>query len=181
MNNEDISGKVDLPGQSDIFEAISSVDNDYEATASVTASETSTCLKKQISFLQNDEVVSKKYTGKIEAPIYRQRGQQPHIMRLYDMTKTQQLIREINDSQVSDSEKDFLVAAAYRHATFHYEYIADYYAHASFQMRQLMEKSALVIVDFDSAIENGFVKVCEEIREQYFQEYGYASSDTAGG
>lgn len=34
-----------------------------------------------------------------------------------------------------------------------------------------MERSALVIIDFDQAIEQGFVKLCDDIREQYMQEY----------
>ena len=38
-------------------------------------------------------------------------------------------------------------------------------------MQELMEESALVIIDFEKAIQNGYVKLCEEIRNQYLQEY----------
>lgn len=180
MSEEGFSEKVDLPGQSDIFEALSSSDNDDSSAASVTTSETSAFLKKQISFLQNDEDLPKKYTGKVEAPIYHPRQQRPHVKLLVDITKTNQLLREIDDSLVSDSEKEFLRAAAWRHSIFYYERIADYYAHSSRPMQQLMEKSALVIIDFNSAIENGFVNVCDEIRSQYFQEYGDLASSNDG-
>ena len=52
------------------------------------------------------------------------------------------------------------------------EKIADYYAHSSKEMQMLMEKSALVIIDFEKAIQLGYVKLSEEIKNQYLQEYG---------
>ena len=39
-------------------------------------------------------------------------------------------------------------------------------------MQELMEKSALVIIDFEKAIQLNYVKLCDEIRNQYLQEYG---------
>ena len=47
--------------------------------------------------------------------------------------------------------KDFLINAAYRHITFNYSNIADYYAHSSKEMQELMEESALIIIDFEKA------------------------------
>ena len=35
-----------------------------------------------------------------------------------------------------------------------------------------MDQSALVIIDFKKAIELGYVRVCEEIKQQYLSEYG---------
>ena len=81
-------------------------------------------------------------------------------------------MREIEASSLSHDEKMFLLDAARRHTVFNYEKIADYYAHASKEMQHLMERSALVIIDFDKAIQYGYVKLCEEIRKQYLEEYG---------
>jgi hypothetical protein len=53
-----------------------------------------------------------------------------------------------------------------------YEKIADYYAHSSKEMQHFMERSALVIIDFEKAIEYGYIKLCDEIRTQYLEEYG---------
>ena len=39
-------------------------------------------------------------------------------------------------------------------------------------MQELMERSALVIIDFEKAIQLGYVKLCEEIRAQYLEEHG---------
>jgi hypothetical protein len=114
----------------------------------------------------------KKYSSKIESPIYKPREQKPHILELYDKMKTQRMIVEIEKSNVSIEEKIFLIEAAKRHTVFNYEKIADYYANASKEMQQLMERSALVIIDFEKAIEYGYVKMCEEIRKQYLEEYG---------
>jgi hypothetical protein len=35
-----------------------------------------------------------------------------------------------------------------------------------------MEKSGLVIIDFEKAIQYGYVKLCDDIRNQYLEEYG---------
>jgi len=82
------------------------------------------------------------------------------------------MIVEIDKSNVSIEEKMFLIEAARRHTVFNYEKIADYYANASKEMQELMERSALIIIDFEKAIEYGYVKMCEEIRKQYLEEYG---------
>ena len=49
--------------------------------------------------------------------------------------------------------------------TFNYELIAEYYAHATKEMQILMEKSALVIIDINDAIANGYVKLSENIEK----------------
>jgi hypothetical protein len=111
-----------------------------------------------------------RYTKKVSAPIYEPKNKKPHILNLCNDGKTRSLISEINQSDLSSDEKRFLTLAAQRHNVFHYERIADYYAQSSPQMQRLMEKSALVIIDFDKAIEEGFVKLCDEIRNQYLEE-----------
>ena len=119
-----------------------------------------------------------KYSKKIEAPVYEPSHVKPHLITLCDTTKTRALIREIDASKLPQDEKAFLRAAAWRHAVFHYERIADYYAHAAPEMQRLMEASALVIIDFDKAIEQGFVKLCDDIREQYLEEYNGDANPT---
>lgn len=112
----------------------------------------------------------KKYTMKVESPIYEPNNRCPHILELYDNEKTKRLIREINNSSLDEYEKKFLIEAANRHTVFNYSKIADYYAHASKEMQELMEKSALVIVDFNKAIEYGFVKLNDEMKMLYERE-----------
>lgn len=113
-----------------------------------------------------------KYSSKIESPIYEPKNQKPHIIELVDKSKTHRLMQEIENSSLGYEEKMFLMDAARRHLIFNYEKIADYYAHASKEMQHLMERSALIIIDFDKAIEYGYVKMCDEIRKQYLEEYG---------
>ena len=114
----------------------------------------------------------KKYSSKIETPIYEPKNKKPHVLELIDSHKTKRLIREIENSNVGEDEKTFLIEAAKRHSVFNYENIADYYAHATPEMQHLMERSALVIIDFEKAIQYGYVRLCDEIREQYLSEYG---------
>jgi hypothetical protein len=113
-----------------------------------------------------------KYSSKIEAPIYEPKNIKPHILELCDRSKFDRLVREIDESKLPIDEKKFLKQAAARHMVFNYEKIADYYAHSSKEMQNLMERSALVIIDFEKAIEYGYVKLCDEIRNQYLTEYG---------
>ena len=127
---------------------------------------------KQIAMFGQEANEEKKYTSKIEAPIYEPKNKQPYLIELVDKSKTHRLINEINNSSLSYDEKMFLIDAARRHNVFNYEKIADYYAHASKEMQELMERSALVIIDFDKAIQLGYVKLCEDIKKQYMTEYG---------
>lgn len=130
---------------------------------------------KQINMFGNEfkqDEGEKKYSSKIEAPIYEPKNAKPYILELVDKQKTHRLMREIDNSSLSIEEKTFLMDAARRHNVFNYEKIADYYAHSSPEMQNLMERSALVIIDFEKAIQLGYVKLCDEIRIQYLEEYG---------
>ena len=113
-----------------------------------------------------------KYSTKVEAPIYEPKNKKPHVLELCDKSKTNRLIGEIQASELPKDEKAFLIDAAQRHSVFNYSKIADYYAHSTTEMQHLMERSGLIIVDFEKAIEYGFIKLCDEIRNQYLEEYG---------
>lgn len=112
------------------------------------------------------------YTRKIESPVYEPKSEKPCVDDLYNTEKANKLIDDIKRSSLDNQTKDFLIKAAERHTVFNYEKIADFYAHSSDEVKKLMENSALVIIDFDKAIEQGYVKLSEEIREQYLEEYG---------
>lgn len=103
------------------------------------------------------------YTQKINIPQYEITGEKPDILELVDDEKTNELIEEIKKSNVTKKEKDFLIQSAQRHLAFNYSKVAEYYAHANEEMQKLMEKSALVIIDFDNAIANGYVRMKSEI------------------
>jgi len=128
-------------------------------------------MKQTLMFNFEDKDQPKKYTAKIEAPIYEPTGIRPHILSLCETGKTNRLLQAIDDSSLPSHEKSFLRLAASRHLVFNYESVANYYAHATKEMQQLMEDSALVIIDFDKAIEGGFVRLCDEIKTQFMEEY----------
>lgn len=112
------------------------------------------------------------YSRKVSTPIYTPSGRPTSIYECYDPQKYLRMLRRIDNSNVSDEEKKFLRLAATRHIVFNFERIADYYASASKEMQELMEKSALVIIDFDKAIEEGFVQLNDKMRMLYEQELG---------
>ena len=106
------------------------------------------------------------YTAATDTVTYDPSGKTCDLSECFDSEKADALEKEIANSSVSDEEKRFLKKAANRHLAFNYGKIADYYANnASTEMQRLMEKSALVIIDFDAAIQNGFVKLSKRLSE----------------
>lgn len=105
------------------------------------------------------------YTDKIKAPIYTPKGEKPKISELFDLERTNLLLEKINQSKIPAKEKEFLSYAAQRHIVFNYRNIAEFYCHSSKETQELMEESALVIIDFNKAIENGFVKLTQDLAE----------------
>lgn len=92
----------------------------------------------------------------------------PSPFALYNLSKYMDLVSEVRDDKdLSEDEKKFLMYAATRHIVFDYELIAEYYCHASKKVQELMEKSGLVIIDMDDAMENGFVKLTKNLKEIY--------------
>tara|TARA_R110002167_G_scaffold69576_5_gene196016 strand:+ start:1902 stop:2627 length:726 start_codon:yes stop_codon:yes gene_type:complete len=107
------------------------------------------------------------YTRKIIAPTYEPKNKKPNIEEVLNKEKTNQLIDKIKLSNLDDEEKNFLIECAFRHTVFDYSKIADYYAHSNKEVQQLMEESALVIIDFEKAIEQGYVKLTKKIAESF--------------
>lgn len=103
------------------------------------------------------------YSTNVKIPHYDVTGAKPRTEELCDMSKVRELIVKIDASGLPDEEKEFLRAAAYRHAVFNYRNIAEYYANSGVEMQELMEDSALVIIDIDDAIAKGYAKLEAEI------------------
>jgi hypothetical protein len=113
------------------------------------------------------DLLSDFYSTKIESPVYTPKGENPPIKKLVDKSKTKKLVEDIEAKDLDKEIKEFLIAAAQRHNVFNYELIAEYYAHAPKDVQELMENSALVIIDFKKAIEHGFVQLTQDLTEAY--------------
>lgn len=112
------------------------------------------------------------YTRKIEAPTYTAKEEHaPPIPEMIDTKRAEYLTERILDADLPEDVRDFLVAAAQRHVIFDYKRIAEFYCHASPQVQRLMEESALVIVDFNKAIEGGFVELSKKLIGIYSATY----------
>ena len=112
------------------------------------------------------------YTSAITLPLYEPKNKKPHVLELADNSKSNRLIQEINNSELPEDEKQFLIQAARRHTVFNYEKIADYYSHATPEMQQFMERSALVVIDFNKAYVFGYINLAYDLANQYFDNYG---------
>ena len=118
-----------------------------------------------IANVELEDVDSNNYSRKIEAPIYEITGDKPAINQLMDLNKYSALIKSIDASKLSNDVATFLRHAASRHIVFDYKQIAEFYAHADADVQDLMEQSALVIIDFEKAIEYGFVDMVRDLEE----------------
>ena len=113
----------------------------------------------------NNESSENPYTAKITAPQYEPTGMKVDLRDCVDETKTNELLSEIDAADVPEDVKDFLRLGAQRHLRFNYRNIAEYYANADPDVQELFEKSALVIIDYDDALRNGFVTVSDALKE----------------
>jgi len=114
------------------------------------------------------------YTSKVDAPHYQPMGEKPKLEQVYDNSKALGMIEDIQNSNLPNDEKQFLMAAASRHIVFDFEQAAEYYAHSSSECQKLMEDSALVVVDLNKAIEQGYVKLNDKLADLF-------DIDSAGG
>lgn len=119
-----------------------------------------------------------RYTRKIQSPIYEPKNIKPQLSDIYDTTKRDILLLEINKSNQPEIIKDFLRSAAERHTAFNFTKIADYYAHSSPDLKNMLEDSALVILDYDKAVRLGFAAyekdvytVIDDLHKKEFDEW----------
>ena len=85
--------------------------------------------------------------------------------RCYNTEKYEELKREIKETELPKDVQKMLLLAATRHIVFNYQTVAEYYCQADKKVQELMEKSGLVIIDFDDAMENGFVELTQTLKE----------------
>ena len=121
---------------------------------------------------ENEAPPENKYSTKVETPEYKPTRDKPLPEELVGVTKYRKLLEQIEASTVPPEVAEFLRLAAARHLVFDYQLIAEYYAHAHAEVQILMEDSALVIIDFDHAIRDGFVRMHYDLKEQYLEEHG---------
>lgn len=112
------------------------------------------------------------YSHKIVSPVYEPTSETaPAPSELYDTTVTDALLAEIEAANIPDDVRSVLVAAAHRHTVLRFDKLAEFYAHADVEVQRLMEHSALVIVDVDSAIERGFLALHEDVLDLFREDY----------
>ena len=111
------------------------------------------------------------YTQTVDVPIYTPEGPMPSIEELTDRSTADELIQEIKEAEVLPETEAFLLDAAERHVAFNFQRIANYYAHSTPEVQALMERSALVIIDYNQAIENGLVRFNEDIDAAFYEDY----------
>jgi len=127
--------------------------------------------------LNPDEIISDHYSSKITAPVYEPKGEKPNIEDLADTRRRDELVKEIESSEAPEEVKSFLRLSAERHTVFNYGRIAEFYCHSDKKTQEMMEDSALVIIDFEKAMQLGYVKIREEIANAIREQEGEESEE----
>lgn len=126
----------------------------------------------ELTTLPEDE----KYTHSITIPHYDPTcAEPPDLVELYSTDKTQQLLADIKQADLPADLKMFLEAAAYRHTVIDFHKVAEYYAHQPAEIQKLMEDSALVIIDSEDAIRNGFLRLGERLHNLFMEDVDRAA------
>lgn len=152
-------------------------------------------LKENMLYAQNDEDIMKnlwsedamkwdvpismqqqkvtEYSRKIESPVYVPTGETIEgPSALYDESEVKDLEYHIKAADIPEDVRDMLLKSAQRFRKFDFSKVAEYYSQCEDPViRALMERTAMVIVDFKQAIENGFVVLTDEITQEYLREY----------
>ena len=125
-----------------------------------------------IAELLGDGLADTPFSTKVQSPIYTPSGPCPPVSELYDASRADKLLAEIDAAtDIPDDLREFLRLAAIRHVTIRFDRVANYYAHAPAHIQRLFEDSALVIIDFNRAIELGFVRLEEGIQEALLNDH----------
>jgi hypothetical protein len=105
------------------------------------------------------------YSNKMNIPQYEVVGEEPPLTELFNSSKSDNLKQQVLDAKLPDDLKDFLLIAANRHVVFDYQKIAEFYPHQPAEIQQLMEESALVLIDAEDAIRNGYANFLTTIEQ----------------
>jgi len=105
-----------------------------------------------------------RYTKKIVPPVYEPSSQKPLLSELYQNLQETELLEKIKNTPMEQEEAEFLREAVHRLTRFDYKKIADYYANTENEgLKAIMEDLALVIIDYDKAIELGYIKLSNDL------------------
>ena len=117
-----------------------------------------------------EEIGESKYTRKVNVPIYEIKGEKPEISDMINTERADELIELIKSKNLPSDIEDFFIKTATRLYEYRYDNIAEFYAHQDKDVQEIMEKLALVIIDFDKAIENGYIQLNSFIEDVFLSE-----------
>ena len=160
-----ISGEWDSTKLEQIFEEFRLNDFNIELTGfdDIEIEELEINLEDEV---EQEETTSDKYTGKIETPIYEITGEKPEINELVQSDRVKILQTRIKQCKFDKEIEEFLINASYRFLEFNYSKIAEFYAHSDAKLQEVMEDLVLVIIDYNRAIELGFVGLNDLMKEE---------------
>ena len=101
----------------------------------------------------------------IEIPFYNPSEIKPLESELIDLSKYENLKKDIEELEINNDLKEFLLIRASFFADFNFQKIADYYYHEEEKVKNIFNKLGLVILAPKEALKNGFIDLSENVLE----------------
>lgn len=103
----------------------------------------------------------------VSIPYYTPAEKAPEASELADLSEVGELVDKIYSAKIKDADlRELLLARAYFFAEFDFQKIADYYAYADDDIKELMKRLGLVIVIPKEAYEKGMCDFRESFDEE---------------
>jgi len=96
------------------------------------------------------------------------------IVNINDCINTEKydyLCKKINQMNISEDIRRFLLLSATRFIEFNYKNIANYYVLSSKEVQNMMEELLLVIIDVDDILQNNYLKFTKDILKRLGVNY----------
>jgi hypothetical protein len=134
----------------------------------VTLGFSQTELDKLFLDIDNAEDREARYVNIAKSIFYQPRmSEPPKIEELFDDSEAAPLLEKAKE--VPEPLRTLLTYAAVRFVRFRFDKIAEFYCHADDQTKRLFEDMCLVIVDYDKAIEKGWLQLIKGLGELIYK------------
>ena len=101
------------------------------------------------------------YEVKISIPTFEDNGKDVHLSECVNVDKYIELLQELEEKHtqgaITDEEYKFLKLCSTRWIQFNYENVAQFFIHTSPEMKRLLQRNCMVLIDKDDAFLNNVV------------------------
>lgn len=156
-----ISGEWDYEKLNEVLTELE--DSDYDTALTGFDDEEIEEIAEELGLIDEEIDEDDKYVKDKKIIQYEPNGEEPSIEELFNKEKYEEFVEELENAEIDEEIKKFLMLGATRHISFNFSNIAEFYCHQSKEVQEFMEKQALVFIDYEDAIELGYAEFIENL------------------